>query len=388
MRGATLLVVEDQAVVAADLKERLLRSGYQVCGIAASGEEALGLARRHRPQLALMDIRLQGAMDGIDTAARLRRELDVAVIFLSAYSDEATLRRARQSDSFGFLIKPFDDRELQFNIDMALHKQLGERALLAAHREICHLNASLEARVRERTAELEAALGEIEGFVDAAAHHLRSPLRAMEGYAALLARADGVLLPEAVAHFPQAIASGAQQVGRLVDELLGFINLRRQPLSLQTVDIAAIARGALDAQLAADTGRSVRTRIGPLPACLADPALLRQLFDALLSNAFKFSRTRQPACIAIEAGAAPARVAGSAELVSYFVRDNGIGIDTAYADRLFTLFSRLNLPEQFDGTGAGLASARRIVERMGGTLRYDPTPGGGATFSFTLPRSI
>lgn len=144
MSPVTLLIVEDQAVVAADLEARLLRNGYQVCGVAASGEEALALARQHRPELALMDIRLQGEMDGIATAEILRRELDVAVIFLSANVDEATLQRAKLAAPYGFLMKPFDERELQLNIEVALYKHEGERELAAAHQEVGRAKQALE----------------------------------------------------------------------------------------------------------------------------------------------------------------------------------------------------------------------------------------------------
>jgi light-regulated signal transduction histidine kinase (bacteriophytochrome) len=132
---------------------------------------------------------------------------------------------------------------------------------------------------------------------------------------------------------------------------------------------------------AAQPDRRVETCIEALPACHADPVLLRQLFVELLSNALKFTRDRQPAMVTIgvqlEAGWSTEHV--------YFVRDNGIGFDTRYADKLFKLFSQLNLPEAYQGTGAGLAKARRIVERLGGRIWADSSPGGGATFSFSLP---
>ncbi len=140
-----ILIVEDEAVVAADLGEVLARSGYAVCGIAASGAEALALARQHRPALALMDIRIRGGMDGVRTAEILRNELDVPVIFLSAHSDEATLQRAKGSAPYGFLVKPFDERELQLNIEVALSRHEGERQLAGAHEQTRRANEALEA---------------------------------------------------------------------------------------------------------------------------------------------------------------------------------------------------------------------------------------------------
>jgi diguanylate cyclase (GGDEF)-like protein len=158
MHTASILIVEDQAVIASDLEEGLIRCGYSVCGIAASGEEALDLARQHRPDLTLMDIRLQGDMDGIQAAEILRKELDMPVIFLSAHADGTTLKRARIVAPYAFLVKPFDERELQLNIEVALYKHEGERQLAAVHQEIRDLNEHLEQSVRERTAKLEATL--------------------------------------------------------------------------------------------------------------------------------------------------------------------------------------------------------------------------------------
>ncbi|MFZ2653016.1 MAG: response regulator [Burkholderiaceae bacterium] len=381
MTATVLLIVEDQAVIAADLGDRLERMGYEVCGMAASGEESLALARQRRPALALMDIRIQGEMDGIQTAALLRSELDLPVIFLSAHSDEPTLQRAMLASPYGYLVKPFDERELHLNIEVALHKHEAERQLSAAHQEIRQLNARLEQTVRERTAELEAALAEIEGFVQAVAHHLRSPLRAMEGYAHLLLTQYAAQLPNEAARFPEAIRGSALRMARLVDDLLAFVNLRQLVLCPTRVDIGAAAHEVLAELIGAQAGRAVQAHVAELPPCQADPALLRQLLKELLSNALKFSRERQPAVISVGVQAAPDR----ADEHVYFVRDNGIGIDPRYAHKLLKLFSQLNRPEVYDGTGAGLAKARRCVERMGGSIWAEPSSEGGATFFFSLP---
>ena len=376
MNSATLLLAEDQAAVTTDLEARLAHNGYKVCGIAASGEEALALARLHRPRLALMDIAIRGEMNSIQTAEILRHELDVPVIFLSAHSDEATLQLAKLTFPYGFLVKPFGERELQLSIEAALHKHECERQLAAAHLEIRRLNASIEQGVSERTAELEAALTEIEGFVHAVAHHLRSPLRAMEGYSHLLLTRYAANLPDPALRFPGVIASSAKHMARLVDDLLSFVNLRQQTLSPTRVDIAAAAREVMGELMAAEPGRLVDAHVEELPACQADPVLLRRLLVALLSNALKFSRDREPAVITV--GSQPNQHV-------YFVRDNGIGFDPRYADKLFKLFSQLNLPEAYEGTGAGLAMALRIAERMGGRIWVESSPGCGATFFFNLP---
>lgn len=145
-------------MVAADLEDSLVRCGYRVCGLAASGEEALALARHHRPDLALMDIRLQGDMDGIATAELLRQQLGVPVIFLSAHTDEATMQRAKRAAPIGFLVKPFDARGLQISVEMALEQHRGACQLLAANQEMHELNITLEQKMAERTSKLASAL--------------------------------------------------------------------------------------------------------------------------------------------------------------------------------------------------------------------------------------
>jgi diguanylate cyclase (GGDEF)-like protein len=162
MISTTLMIVEDQAVIAADLETSLLRCGYRVCGMVASGAEAVEMARRERPDLVLMDIRLQGAIDGIETAEKLNRELDAPVIFLTAHTDEEMVQRAKLLAPYGFLVKPFDERELQINVEMALHKHQIERQLAAANLDIHRLNVRLEQQMAERmTTKLELTLNRL-----------------------------------------------------------------------------------------------------------------------------------------------------------------------------------------------------------------------------------
>ena len=168
MSKTTVLIVEDEAIVAADLAGKLGQLGYEIAGTTAVGEEAVALACRLLPEVVLMDIRLKGSMDGIEAAEAIRRRADVPVIYLTAHSDSATLNRAKLSEPFGYILKPFEERELATTIEMALYKHQSERQLRRAHdeleqrvrertQELKELNETLERRIIERTAQLNSA---------------------------------------------------------------------------------------------------------------------------------------------------------------------------------------------------------------------------------------
>ncbi|HWA11213.1 MAG TPA: ATP-binding protein [Opitutaceae bacterium] len=247
-----------------------------------------------------------------------------------------------------------------------------------AEAKINQLNAELERRVTERTAQLSAANQELEAFSYSVSHDLRAPLRAVNGFSQLALKKYAGQLPEEGQRYLQTINNGAQQMGRLIEDLLAFSRLSRQALSRRPVDMAGLVRQCLD-ELAGDTaGRPIEIRVGHLPGCQGDSALLKQVWINLLSNAVKYSRGRNPAVIEVGCEPRDGRQV-------YFVRDNGAGFDPRYADKLFGVFQRLHPAEQFEGTGVGLAIAQRIVARHGGRIWADAAVDRGATFSFQLP---
>ncbi|PYM71369.1 MAG: hypothetical protein DME10_16465, partial [Candidatus Rokuibacteriota bacterium] len=235
-----------------------------------------------------------------------------------------------------------------------------------------------EAQLNRRAEELQTANRELEAFSYSVSHDLRAPLRAMDGFTRiLLAEEAGTLSPEGIRYLG-LVRENAGYMGHLVDGLLTFSRLGRQAVSRQAVSIEEVVRLALDELHAEQEGRHMEVVKGDLPPCEGDPRLLRQVWVNLLSNAFKFTRNREEARIELGCEMADG-------VPVYFVKDNGIGFDMRYVDKLFGVFQRLHRQEDYEGTGVGLAIVQRIVHRHGGRVWAEGKEGQGAAFYFTLP---
>ncbi|MHB1045387.1 MAG: transporter substrate-binding domain-containing protein [Thermoanaerobaculia bacterium] len=270
----------------------------------------------------------------------------------------------------------------------SLRRQVNERTrelsrkgeLLEAEAEkVRLLNAGLESRVLARTAELEAAVSEMEAFSYSVAHDLRAPVRAIDGFTAILLADHDHALDDEGKRVLGRVRNGSLRMGRLIDDLLAFSRASRTGMTTGPIDLDRLVREVVADREAEAARAGVEVRVSPLPPAAGDEGLVRAVVENLVSNAIKFSAGRPGARVEIgaedgEGGAA------------YFVRDNGVGFEPEFAHKVFEVFQRLHGPDEFEGTGIGLALVKRIVERHGGLVRAEGSPGQGATFWFTLGR--
>ena len=304
--------------------------------------------------------------------------LDIARIAREVIGRGDYSRRAQKlsEDEVGALVDSFNAMLAEIERRTgALQREVAERA--RAEGEVLRLNEVLEARVRERTAQLEAANRELEAFCYSVSHDLRAPLRAIDGFSQALVEDHGAGVPEGGRRYLARIQSSAKRMGQLIEDLLNLSRVSRGGLERAPVDLGEMARQVLAELQQQEPQRSVEVQIEDGMRVAADPRLLRAGLENLLANAWKFTaKTGRPR---IEVG-----VLRDGPVAIYFVRDNGAGFDMAYADKLFGAFQRLHAVNDFPGTGIGLATVQRIVNRHGGRIWADGNVGKGAAFFFTL----
>ncbi len=312
----------------------------------------------------------------VDDKALVADSLALSIDTGSPYNVEFRVRQANGEDlwllSRGRVESDATGTATHFHgavMDITEHKR--------AQETIQALNDDLERRVAERTIQLEEAVKELETFSYTVSHDLQAPLRTMNGLSQAVLEDFGPLLPEEGKHYLRTIRKNAQKMSTLVGDLLSFAASKHHDIAKQQLDTEQMVREILVDLEAQYTDRHIEVQVASLPPCLGDPNLLKQVWTNLLSNAFKYTRKCEHARVEIGWGAG---TNGDA----YFIRDNGVGFDMQYAERLFSVFQRFHSQQEYEGSGVGLATVRRIIQRHGGTIWAEAGEAGGATFYFTL----
>jgi two-component system, sensor histidine kinase and response regulator len=365
-RKLSLLIVDDEPASMRALCDTLEYEGYQTYGYT-SASDALAAMRERSFDLLLADLQMPGT-NGIDLmkSAQLVDPTLVAVI-MTGHGALETAVAAMKAGALDYIQKP---------IKLATALPVLERAL--AVRQLRIEKKRLEENVRDRTEELKIANRELEAFSYSVSHDLRAPLRAVSAFTQALLSEHVTTLNDEGRRLLQNVNAGAAHMDRLITDLLRLSQLNRQALHRQPVRFGELVQRVVDGMVSERGGRNIEFVIADFPTWQVDPGLLQQVFVNLISNAIKFTREREHARIEIGY-----RMDGTTLVC--FVKDNGVGFNMKYMNKLFGVFQRLHSADQFEGTGVGLSIVRRIVERHGGKVWVDGAQDQGATFYFSLP---
>lgn len=405
-----ILIAEDSPTQAQRLRLILEQQGYQVSA-AANGRLALEMAQQCPPTLIISDV-VMPEMDGYELSRQVKadpRLEDIPVILVTTMSDPQDVIRGLECGADNFVLKPYDERYLLSRVRYMLanldyhqpqeagmgvelyfndkrHYITADRlqilnlllstydAAIQRNKELKHSQEELQAL----NARLDAANKELESFSYSVSHDLRAPLRHIEGYVAMLGEDARDELSSEAQRYLQVIGDATHQMGELIDDLLAFSRMGRAEMREGRVELDALVQETIGGLEMAVRERDIAWTIPRLPAVVGDRAMLKQVLANLLGNAVKYTRPRNPARIEIGCS-------GEEDgQVTVFVRDNGVGFDMQYVDKLFGVFQRLHRADEFEGTGVGLANVRRIIARHGGRVWAQAAPDQGATFYFTL----
>jgi two-component system, sensor histidine kinase and response regulator len=377
-----LLVDDEQANL--DALEAVLEGLGQRLIRAMRGEQALKCVLEHDFAVILLDVQMPG-MSGIEAAALIRareRSRTTPIIFLTGMMRTAEMVFSGYSaGAVDYLMKPLEPEVLRAKVavfvelDRARHEleqEISERVRIAE--QVSELNNAL----RQKNDDLLAANADLEAFCHSVSHDLRMPLRHIHSYISILEASAASKLNAEERRHVTTVQKAALRMTRLIDDLLAFSRIGRAAMHRQRIRMAELIDETFQ-DLAPDlTNRRIDWERHAIPDTVGDPQLLKQVWVNLLANAVKYTRPRDPAKIEIGAEEADNEII-------YYVKDNGVGFNMQYADRLFGVFQRLHTDKDFEGTGVGLANVRRIVQRHGGRTWAEGAEGRGATVYFSLP---
>lgn len=357
-----ILIVEDEPIVGENLRESLIENGYSVpVPPCVTGEEAVQKAREVQPDLILMDIKLEGKMDGVDAVEKIRKYMNVPVIYLTAYSNEGFLERAERTGPSGYINKPYKTNDVLTNVRMALFKYEMEMT-----------------KTREKESEVEEFIAHI-------THEMRNPLGVIMGYSTMLKDFGAT---EEQLKFIQRIESSTEKTARLVDDLLDYSKMKVGKFTMEPGDFNIREKmnhlfdtysrmfGEKEIELHMDIAADVPELV------IGDPVRLEQVLTNLLGNALKF--TSKGSCditLARKGG----KVGRNRVPLLFSVKDTGIGIPGKKKKAVFEAFEQADPSHagKYGGTGLGLAITKQLVEMMDGKISVDSEPGKGSTFTFT-----
>jgi signal transduction histidine kinase len=387
--GKRILAVDDSPTYLHELSNALQGEGYDVV-LARSGEEALELLAVQPVDCILLDLMMPG-LSGAETCQRIKATpvtRDIPLIMVTAQEERDTMLDALGGGADDYISKSAELDVLKARLRAQLRRkqfedenrrmreELLQRDYEASEARAAHELAETRAHL---AAELERKNRELEAFSYSVSHDLRAPLRSIDGFSQALVEDYGGQLDDRARDYLKRIRANAQRMGALIDDLLTLSRVTRAELHLGPVDLAVLANEVVAELRRRETGRQARITIEPNQPVEGDRGLLLIVLENLIGNAWKFTAKVERAEITVGSMVMNGERA-------CFVRDNGAGFDMQYAGKLFSPFQRLHAVADYAGTGIGLATVHRIVDRLGGRVWAESAPNQGATFFFTLPR--
>lgn len=366
MTQTSILVVEDESIISMDIQNSLMNLGYSIAGAAANGLDAIKKVAELLPQLILMDIRLKGEMDGVEAAAEISKTQSVPIIFLSAYSAEDTLRRAKITEPYGFLTKPFEKRELHIAIEIALYKNQMEQ-------KVKRLNHELAGYIHE----VSQLNHEVEQFNYNVSHDLRGSIQKLGGYTAELKQHSNEMLDRRGRVYLSQIQELNHLIVQLIEDLLSLTMIKKGTLKTGPVDLTQVAKAIAKRLESSAPARKVDFVIADGLSLEGHLDLMTTVLESLFENAWKLTSKLPSATI--ELG-----VTRDLGQECYFVRNDGTEFDRVEASKIFVPFQSLQDLAKFPGDGVGLLKTQYIIRRYGGEIWANSQAGKGVQFNFTL----